>query len=421
MYEINYNENINNSCRVMGKDFMVSNDSRETGLNNNDLIIGQTGSGKTGSYVIPNLQVLDHSLIVADTKRNLYYKFKEDLEARGFEVKMLDFLEPLKSADSYNPLQYIRINSDGSFREQDIITIANSLVPMMDQHEPFWEQAARSLLACIIGYVLEFRETDEHNLVGVVRAFQRFCAPEKRKEFDMALIRRPQSFYARKYAQMMNSQRAEKMWASINEFVSQAINPYDAADYHKFLCEGECVDFAQLGARKTVLFLNVSDCDRAFDPIVNLLYTQAFQTLIKQADDSPDSRLDVPVRFILDDFATNTVISDFDKLISVIRSREIYVSIILQCKSQLESIYTPAEAKTIINNCDHTLYLGGHDYDTAAFVAVNAGDSIENVLMMPRDRAYLIETGSRARVIDKIKPYSTVWTLGLPSDGEPEA
>ena len=42
------------------------------------------------------------------------------------------------------------------------------------------------------------------------------------------------------------------------------------------------------------------------------------------------SRLPIPVRFILDDFSTNTVIPDFDKIISVIRSREIYVSLIVQ-------------------------------------------------------------------------------------------
>ena len=419
MYEINFNEN--NSYRVFGADIRVSNDSRETGLNNNDLIIGQTGSGKTGSYVIPNLQVLDHSLIVTDTKRNLYDKFKDDLAERGFEVKMLDFVEPLKSAGSYNPLRYIRTNADGGFREQDIVTIAKSLVPMMDRNEPFWEQAARSLLACMIGYVLEFLDESEHNLVGVIRAYQRYNVPEKRKEFDMALIKYPDSFFSRKYVQMMASQRAEKMWASINEFVSQALNPYDTSDYRGFLSDDDCIDFASLGKKKTVLFLNVSDCDRTFDPIVNLLYTQAFQTLIKEADGNPDSRLEVPVRFILDDFATNTVIEDFDKLISVIRSREIYVSIILQCKSQLESIYNQAVANTIINNCDHTLYLGGHDYDTAAFVAINAGDSIENVLMMPRNAAYLIETGSRAKFIDKIKPYSTIWGLGFPFNDEPEA
>lgn len=406
--------------RIFGQNTIISNNSRETGLNNNDLIIGQSGSAKTGSYVVPNLQVIDHSLIVADTKRSLYYKFRDNLESRGFKVMMLDFLDPQKSVNSYNPLKFIRRNADGSYREQDILTIANALVPVLDMNEPFWEQAARSFLACMIGYVLEFTPPENHHIIGVIRAFQKFCTPENRMTFDMVVVNHPRSFFARKYTQMTNSQKADKMWASIMEFVSQAINPYDASDYYGLLSGDDQVDFASLGKEKTVLFLNVSDSDRTFDPIVNLLYTQAFQVLIREADASKYSRLAVPVRFILDDFATNTVIQDFDKLISVIRSREIYVSIVLQCRSQLESIYSQATAKTIINNCDHTLYLGGHDYETAEYIAINAGDSIENVLMMPRDMAYLIETGTCARVIWKIPPYSTVRIEPYSSGDEPE-
>ncbi len=411
-----------NNYRVFGQNVYISNNSRETGLNNNDLIIGQSGSSKTGSYVVPNLQVIDHSLIVADTKRLLYYNFRDSLRARGFKVMMLDFKEPLSSVNSYNPLRFIRRNNDGSFREQDIITIANSLVPIMDEHEPFWEQAARSFLACMIGYVLEFTPAENHSIVGVIRAFQDYCIPEKREKFDLILVKHPHSFYSRKYAQMVSSQKAEKMWASIQAFVAEALNPFDAVEYNDLLIGNvdNQVDFAALGRSKAVLFLNVSDSDRTFDPLVNLLYTQAFQVLIREADMTDAGRLRVPVRFILDDFATNTVIQDFDKLISVIRSREIYVSIVLQCKSQLESIYNTAVANTIANNCDHTLYLGGHDRETAEYVAINADDSIENVLTMPRDQAYLIETGTRARVIRKITPYSKVKARSDAPGNEPE-
>ena len=74
------------------------------------------------------------------------------------------------------------------------------------------------------------------------------------------------------------------------------------------------MDFASLGREKTALFLNISDTDR----LANLFYTQALQSLCASADkDYPDHRLPVPVRFILDDFAANAEIPDFDKIISV--------------------------------------------------------------------------------------------------------
>ena len=37
--------------RIFAPEVMVSNDTRQTGLNNNDLIIGGSGSGKTGGYI----------------------------------------------------------------------------------------------------------------------------------------------------------------------------------------------------------------------------------------------------------------------------------------------------------------------------------------------------------------------------------
>ncbi|MCM1381759.1 MAG: TraG/TraD/VirD4 family protein [Muribaculaceae bacterium] len=58
----------------------------------------------------------------------------------------------------------------------------------------------------------------------------------------------------------------------------------------------------------------------------------------------------------MDDFGAGGKIPDFDKIISTILSRDISVSLILQSMTQLESMYSPAEAVTIVNNCDHIIY-----------------------------------------------------------------
>jgi type IV secretion system protein VirD4 len=164
----------------------------------------------------------------------------------------------------------------------------------------------------------------------------------------------------------------------------------------------ERIDFKSLGREKTVVFLAVSDTDRAMDGLVSVFYTQALQVLCGSADrDYPDHRLPVPVRFILDDFATNVRIPDFDKIISVIRSREISVSVILQSISQLSSIYGQEAAMTIINNCDNCLYLGGQDVETARYIAVKANKTADTILNMPLDRAYLFTRGTRPKLVEK--------------------
>ena len=117
--------------------------------------------------------------------------------------------------------------------------------------------------------------------------------------------------------------------------------------------------------------------------------------------DMPDSRLPIPVRFILDDFSTNTLIPDFDKIISVIRSREIYVSLIVQSLSQLEGLYGESKAQTIVNNCDTCLYLGGTDVRTANYFAGKLNVQRSTVLNLPLDRMYLFIRGSEPRRIRK--------------------
>lgn len=118
--------------------------------------------------------------------------------------------------------------------------------------------------------------------------------------------------------------------------------------------------------------------------------------------DIPAHCLPMPVRLYLDDFATNTFIPDFDKTVSVIRSRGVSVSVILQSVSQLEALYGHARAATIMNNCDNCLYLGGQDVDTARFIAVKANRTPDTILSLPLGEAWLF---TRGRTPQKVRRY----------------
>ena len=140
--------------------------------------------------------------------------------------------------------------------------------------------------------------------------------------------------------------------------------------------------------------------DRSQDMLANLFYKQAMQTLCRYADGvCEDSCLPVPVRFILDDFATNACIPDFDNMISVIRSRGISVSIILQSLTQLEKMYGKAAATTILNGCDTVLYLGGQDLSTAHYIGTRVNHSDFSVLTLPLSQAWLLQRGQKPRLV----------------------
>lgn len=392
----------NKTFRILAEGVRISNDTRRTGLNNNDVVIGPSGSGKTRFYVKPNLMQCNESVIVTDSKGTLFGEVGPILKKNGFKVINIDFTDMLSSY-GYNPLDYIRYDEKRQkYSEQDIETLTACLVPIEDPKQPFWEQCARLYLSAVIAFVLEFLPQEEHTLKYVMNLFTEMNTGVFDMLFQEVGASEPDSFAWTRYQLVRQSSGADKMNASVQGILSQKLDMLTFDGPLQMYSRPDKVDFSALGREKTAVFLNISDTDRSVDRLVNLFYTQALHTLCTSADkDYPDHRLPVPVRFILDDFACSAEIPDFDKIISMIRSREIYVSVILQSLSQLNAIYGKYRAMTILNNCDNCLYLGGQDVETANYFSIKANRMMDSILNLPLDEAYLFTRGSLPRKVRK--------------------
>lgn len=97
------------------------------------------------------------------------------------------------------------------------------------------------------------------------------------------------------------------------------------------------LDLPSLGDKKVALFALIPDNDTSFNFLVSILYTQLFQQLFYSADHIHGGCLPVPVHFLMDEFANVSLPDDFDKILSVMRSRGVSVSIILQNLAQLKA------------------------------------------------------------------------------------
>ena len=403
---------------ILAKNHTFSTDTWETGMNNNVLVFGPTGSGKTRHYVRPNIVNSHESMIISDTKGNLCEELGPYLQAKGFRVLNVDFTD-LKNGCGYNPLDYIRY--DERWNEQDILTLCSCLIEDGQRDDPYWAHAAKQYLACLIGWVLDVLPEERHNLREVMHILSLMDAdvfPALMEELELI---RPDSTAVLRYRAFKVISRAEKMDASIRGIVSTNLDPLCFDDACALYTKPGRIDFTSIGRTRTALFLTISDTDRSMDRLANAFLTQALQILCRSADhDSPGHRLPVPVRFYLDDFATNLYIPDFDRVISVIRSREISVSVILQSLTQLNSLYGEARARTILNNCDRQLYLGGQDIDTAYYVCQRADRTLGSVLTMPLDEAWLLVRGSKPCTSQKYDVRALDLPADLPEPTEPD-
>ncbi len=392
-----------NGYRILAEDCQMSNDTWKTKINNNDIIIGPSGAGKTRGYVIPNILQCNESMIVADTKGNLKNQLGGVLEREGFRVISIDFTDCFSSEYGYNPFDYIRYDEKREcFSEQDISTVATCMVPIENSKDAFWELSARMYLESLIAYMLECLPEEEYSLASVVRLFKEMETGCFEKLMHELREINPDSFAVNCYDLYRSTAKAEKMYESIRGILAEKLSVMSCGGGKALFHNPNRMHLKELGRQKTAVFLTVSDTDRSMDSLVNLFYTQAFHTLCYHADrDYKDYRLEIPVRIILDDFATNVYIPDFDKIISVIRSREIYVSVILQSISQLEGLYGHARAMTILNNCDSCLYLGGQDVETARYMSIKANKSINSILEMGLDDVWLFTRGKKPRQVTK--------------------
>ena len=387
--------------RILADGVAVSNDTWATGLANHDLIIGPTGGGKTRSYVLPNLLSGAESFVVTDTKGSLRRQVGGILERRGFRVLELDFTNLMHSPWGYNPLRFIRWDGDRQcWNEQDIITVAAALVPVTSRTDPFWDLSARNYAEALIGYTLDNLPQEEHTLVSVAKLFaeaETGVLDELMREYCTIC---PDSFAAMRWKSLQGGRKADKTYSSILAILSQRLSNFSFSGVQQLFTNKNQIDFGAISREPTAVFVHVSDNDFSLSGLTSLFYTQALQALIAEADSRPDNRLQIPVRLYLDDFS-NLIIPDMDKTISIIRSREISVSIALQSVTQLEGQYGHAKAMTIIDNCDHLLYLGGQSVETARFISTKANKPASAILNLPLGKAWLFERGNSPREVKK--------------------
>ena len=352
--------------------------------NKNVLVVGGSGSGKTRFFVKPNLMQMHSSYLVSDPKGTLLLECGKLLE-RGspklgedgkpvrkngklvyepYRIKVLNTIN-FKKSMKYNPFAYLR-------DEKDILKLVNTLIANTKgsgekSGEDFWVKAERLLYCALIGYIHYEAPDAERNFTTLLEMINASEAREDDSEFqspvDLMFERLeekdPEHFAVKQYKKFLLS--AGKTRSSILISCGARLAPFDIRELRE-LMESDELELDTLGDRKTALFIITSDTDPTFDFVTAMIVSQLFNLLCTKADDEYGGRLPIHVRCLLDEVA-NITIPNLERLISVLRSREISACLVVQAQSQLKAIYKE-HADTIIGNCDTTLFLGGKEKTT---------------------------------------------------------
>jgi len=356
--------------KLLTQNVRIGLDGHKHRRNLNVLVCGGSGAGKTRFYCKPNVMQCNTSMVILDPKGEIARDTGHLLETKGYEVRILDLINMEKS-HCYNPFVYLRNDND----VQKLVTnLFKSTTPKGSQtNDPFWDTAASMLLMSLVFYLHYEAPGDEQNFPMVMEMLREGDVHEDDDTykspldilFDRLETRNP-SHIAVKYYRDYHSGSAKTL-KSIQITLAARLEKFNLESLASLTATDE-LDLPSMGEKKVALFALIPDNDTSFNFLVSILYTQLFQQLFYLADRKYGGELPVHVHFIMDEFANVSLPDAFDKILSVMRSRGVSVSIILQNLAQLKALFEK-QWESIVGNCDEFLYLGGNEQSTHKYVS----------------------------------------------------
>lgn len=348
--------------KIFTQNVRMGLDGRKHHRNLNTVVVGGSGAGKTRFYAKVNLCQANTSFVVLDPKGELLRDTGYLLTQKGYDVRVLDLLNMEKS-HCYNPFVYLRDDND----VQRLVTnLFKSTTPKGSQsNDPFWDTAASMLLLALIFYLKYEAPPEEQNFPMVMEMLRAADVREDMDEYTSPLdelferleMKNPDHI-AVKYYKDYHSGSAKTL-KSIQITLAARLEKFNLSSLAALTATDE-LDLPSLGEKKVALFALIPDNDTSFNFLVSILYTQLFQQLFYLADHKYGGSLPVPVHFLMDEFSNVSLPDDFSKILAVMRSRQVFVSIILQNIAALKALFEK-EWESILGNCDEFLYLGGNE------------------------------------------------------------
>ena len=364
-----------NNIILTGTEFLTMNTRPKNPANARNLnacVIGSSGSGKTRFWLTPQLLQAHSSYVVVDPKGGTLAQCGYFLQKKkGYKVKVFNSIDFSKSMH-YNPMSYIKT-------ESDVLKFVNALIANTKgdgkEGDEFWTKAETLLYCALVAYIVFEGPEEERNMNTLVEMINSMEVREDDESFKNAVDymfdglakRNPQHFAVRQYAKYKLA--SGKTAKSILISCGARLAPFDIAELREIMSFDE-LELDKLGDEKTALFFLISDTDTTYNFIVALAFSQMFNLLCERADNKYGGRLPHHVRVLWDEAANTGQVPGLEKIVAVIRSREVSLTLFYQAMSQCKALYKD-NAETIMGNMDSIVFLGGREASTLKDISEN--------------------------------------------------
>ena len=357
---------------ILTKRVSIGLDGYKHRRNLNILVVGGSGSGKTRFFCKPGIMSVNCSYLIVDPKGEMLRSTGYLLKEEGYDIKVFDLIHPRQS-DGYNPFTYIRDDPDVLKLMDNLVK--NTTPPKGASNDPFWEKAEIALDSALMLYLRYEAPVEEQNFEMLMFMLECARVMEEDEQYQSPLDllfqtleeRDPSHIAVREYK--VYKQAAGKTAKSILISCGSRLAPFDIPQLREIMAYDE-LQLDRIGDRKTAVFFTISDTTPTYNFLVALAFSQMFNLLCERADNVHGGRLPHHVRVLWDEAANTGQVPQLEKLVAVIRSREISLTLFYQQMAQCKAIYDK-HAETILGNMDSVVFLGGRESSTIKEISEN--------------------------------------------------
>lgn len=329
---------------LTGKKNLSTKDSYQ-----NSLIIGGTGTGKTSVVLIPSLFTMNGSFVIHDPSGELYMKSAGYLKQKGYEIKVLNFANPLNSC-GYNPL--IRAKSHSDIQKVATLLVEASLGGK--GKDPFWNTQATALLAMLIT-ILKEQDFEYQNLFNVRHLLN--CLGGSPEQVDTLFSEYADDVLFSEYKSFIAYD--DKVVSGVTATAKAALQIFHDR-YVAKVTSTDNIDFIDFRNIPTALYIQNSVADQKYYSVLtSLFFEQFFSFLLGRFPGEDENDI-----FLLIDEASSLNLPTLPLAVANVRKHRSGIMLLVQDFNQLTHHYGKYDADGIKSNCFAKMFFTGASLET---------------------------------------------------------
>lgn len=393
---------------ILGKGCYLDDGVGVNRPNDNQIIVGCSGVGKSMSVMLPTILNMNESSMIAtyskagDAKRIALYQ-----RCKGYVSEICDLTDPDKSTIGFDPLRYVNSYLDiEDLAKSIILADPNSNNPK----DCYWNDSAASLLTALMLAVMMTQ--DNATMTDVLETIDMFTIKEDGKGIKTSLdalfeaIKREAGMCQAVSAFSDFQQLPYATAGCVRDTLAKAVRRLFPEPIRKMMKMDKQIDFREIANSKMSLIIITSPVNMSLYLFANLIFSTAIKQMLEYAERCEGQRLPRRVRLMFDDFACGSKMHNFSRQIAIFRCAGLSTMMLLQSESQLNSIYTDAEAATILDNVSAYVYFpGGLDITTCRNISQRMDVPMSDIMYAPMGKVIIMQSGKKPITVPRYDIY----------------